>query len=64
MLSFLLKDCSPSDIPAGCSSPMVLNILSVGLKADGDCVEGSGDVPHDELSPAFDPTFEEADGEL
>jgi hypothetical protein len=37
-------------------------MVSIGLKPRGDCVKGSGEVPHDELGPAFE--LEEADGEL
>jgi hypothetical protein len=43
------------------SSPIVVRV-STGLKAVGDCVNGSGDVPHEELAPIFE--LEDADGEL
>lgn len=44
-----------------CSSPIVVNV-STGLKPMGDCVNGSGDVPHDELGPMFE--LDDAEGEL
>lgn len=37
--------------------------VSTGLKPRGDCVSGSGEVPHDELAPPMF-EFDEADGEL
>lgn len=37
--------------------------MSTGLKPMGDCVNGSGDVPHDEFGPPM-LEFDEADGEL
>ena len=47
-------------VSAGCSSPMVVNV-SMGLKPRGDCVNGSGDVPQEELGPILE--FEDAEGE-
>jgi hypothetical protein len=47
--------CSPSHACiVGCSSPIV-DIVSTGLKPSGDWLNGSGEVPHDELAP---PGFE------
>jgi len=34
----------------------------MGLNPMGDCVRGSGDVPHEELAPMLE--FDDADGEL
>jgi len=47
-------------VRVGCSSPIVVRV-SNGLKPGGDCVQGSGDVPHDELGPPLE--FEDTDGE-
>ena len=46
----------------GCSSPMVASV-SRGLKPMGDCVKGSGEVPHDELAPPM-LELDDAEGEL
>jgi len=64
MLSFSQNDVSPLIEPVLCSSPMVPKLLSRGLQADGELVAGSGDVPHDELTPRFEAETEDSDGEL
>jgi hypothetical protein len=51
----------PGVFPRFDSSPIVVN-ESIGLKPMGDCVSGSGDVPHEEVAPMLE--FEDADGEL
>lgn len=61
----ILLNCAkgwPAVTEAACSSPMVVNVSS-GLELIGDCVNGSGEVPHDEFGP---PVLEDedADGEL
>jgi hypothetical protein len=37
-------------------------ISSIGFEPEGDCVNGSGEVPQEELAPTFE--LDEADGEL
>lgn len=51
----------PGELPTFDSSPMVVKVSS-GLKPMGDCVSGSGEVPHDELAPILE--FDDAEGEL
>jgi len=62
ILSLSQKVSSPSALgPLDCSSPMVVSVASVALYT-GDCMVGSGDVPHEELAPWLE--LDEADGEL
>ena len=41
---------------------MVDRVTSAVFPGAGDCIEGSGEVPQDELGPRFE--FDDADGEL
>lgn len=47
-------------VKPGCSSPIVVKV-SRGLKPSGDWVNGSGDVPQDELGPITE--LDEDEGE-
>jgi hypothetical protein len=62
MLSFSQKVRSPSPLLVVRSSPIVDRVMSAGFPGAGDCMDGSGEVPQDELAPRFE--FDEADGEL
>jgi hypothetical protein len=63
MLSLSQKVSSPSLVEIlELSSPIVVRVTSEALPYTGDCIEGSGEVPQDELGPWFE--FDEADGEL
>jgi hypothetical protein len=63
MLSFSQKVSSPSLTELlDRSSPIVDRVASKGLAGAGDCMEGSGEVPQDELGPRFE--LDDAEGEL
>jgi hypothetical protein len=64
MLSLSQKVSSPSPrvVLPEFSSPIVVSVESIGLLYIGDCIDGSGEVPQDELGPWFE--FDDAEGEL